>query len=615
MAKEGRGKPVAEPGLHVGRWLFVRIFKLCIQTRMKCCGVQSPDFKVIYGVYTLLTMTSLCLAMFTSRTREKLGISISQPIKDVAVCDVDGDGNMEMILVSSRGSNMVLNYDFRRHIYTDVTLSNPSLASIRDEHGSTIGVCACDIDGDGNEEIYLLTNNKRNFNHKVYKDRLLHWQKQFNRFDDLFNDDINSNLSVRYDGHAVGCLDRAGNGRYGVLISDIRDKAASLALIQVKRVQVADNSSSRIVLEDATREANLANTLASRSIAIGPIIGEEGRSDIFMAGFRDDAGHHTKNQLLKNNLVRAFHDIALDTGIMGDQENGRAATLADMNYDGLVDIISVNMMSRHRLYLQHVNGTSNKASKHFEEISSARSVLAVDFDNDGILEILLVNAFYRSPFDTGVSVRSENALYQVQMTDDGVVMTNVSIGDAKTSGQHITGASVADLDGDGLLELYITNEDDNTQSLSIYHVTEGKGNNWLRVMPLTRGGAPARGASVKLVLKTNQILLRIIDPSSNIEPVAHFGLGRSNPIEMTLLWPDGHLIRKSLSSYNINVTLKVAYYGHVTSLLRQKPSLPSLQTTTYATSGTNPGCLSPRSKSRELKVLSLGGRPFPKEIP
>ena len=145
------------------------------------------------------------------------------------------------------------------------------------------------------------------------------------------------------------------------------------------------------------------------------------------------------------------------------------------------------------------------------------------------------------------------------------------------------------MDGDGLLELYITNQDGDRQSLSIYHVTEGKGNNWLRVMPLTRGGAPARGASVKVTLKTDQILLRIIDPTSSLEPVAHFGLGKSQPIEMRVLWPDGHLIKQSLSSYQINVTLKVAYYGRVTSQYGQKPSLPPPQATTVSTSGTNTG--------------------------
>ena len=66
-------------------------------------------------------------------------------------------------------------------------------------------------------------------------------------------------------------------------------------------------------------------------------------------------------------------------------------------------------------------------------------MLAADFDNDGTLEILLLNAVYKSPFNTGISVRSENALYRVHVTNSGVVLKNISAGDVKISSEHITG--------------------------------------------------------------------------------------------------------------------------------------------------------------------------------
>ena len=70
-----------------------------IGCRMACCSFRFAVFRVMYRLCASLLMTSLCSAMFTSRSREKLVIGISQPIADIAVTDVDRDGNMDMILV------------------------------------------------------------------------------------------------------------------------------------------------------------------------------------------------------------------------------------------------------------------------------------------------------------------------------------------------------------------------------------------------------------------------------------------------------------------------------------------------------------------------------------
>ena len=60
-----------------------------------------------------------------------------------------------------------------------------------------------------------------------------------------------------------------------------------------------------------------------------------------------------------------------------------------------------------------------------------------------------------------------------------------------------TGAAVADIDGDGILELLISHGESGAQPLSLFKANV-LNTNYLRIKPLNTFGAPARGATVTL---------------------------------------------------------------------------------------------------------------------
>jgi hypothetical protein len=173
-------------------------------------------------------------------------------------------------------------------------------------------------------------------------------------------------------------------------------------------------------------------------------------------------------------------------------------------------------------------------------------VIAADFDNDGNQEIFFNN------------IGQPNRLFGFR----GGEWVMLSIGDAVEPGGMGTGAAVADLDGDGRLELLIAHGESALQPLSLYHAVD-QGNHYLRVLPLTIFGAPARGAVVTLV-QAQRTQHRIVDAGSGylcqMEPVAHFGLGR-NPdvLEVRVQWPDGH--RLTIPAPASNQVLRVPYPG------------------------------------------------------
>ena len=101
-------------------------------------------------------------------------------------------------------------------------------------------------------------------------------------------------------------------------------------------------------------------------------------------------------------------------------------------------------------------------------VEKIRTVIAADFDNDGVEEIFFNN------------IGQPNRLFAWSHGR----WTEVEIGDAEEPHGLGTGAAVADIDGDGRLELLISHGESAPQPLSFYRPYPND-NAWLRVMPLT----------------------------------------------------------------------------------------------------------------------------------
>ncbi|KAF0027474.1 hypothetical protein F2P81_020215 [Scophthalmus maximus] len=125
------------------------------------------------------------------------------------------------------------------------------------------------------------------------------------------------------------------------------------------------------------------------------------------------------------------------------------------------------------------------------------------------------------------------------------------------------GAVATDFDGDGRLELLVSHGESAAQPLSVYKVNQGSTNSWLRVIPRTKFGAFARGAKVVVYTKKTGPHTRIIDGGSGylceMEPVAHFGLGKDVATNVEVYWPDGRSVARPLEPSEINSVLEIHY--------------------------------------------------------
>ena len=421
----------------------------------------------------------------------------------VSVTDFNRDGKFEFIVTGFKFPNLILSH---KNGYLENINTNDLFA---DQTRSTIGVAACDIDNDGFEELYFL-NTDTYSGQKQFSDRLLDKNKNII---DLFQLDKNLRSLNLTAGRSVVCVDRNGDGKYGIYVANY---GGPTRFYELKKGSIIDQAPL----------LKINRITGGRAVVAGHILSNY--MDIFAANERGP------NFLYKNeNSI--FRDVAESLGVEDTFENGRGTTLTDFLYRGKLDIVSGNWNGEHRIFLNNKNKFNDIANSEFKIPSRVRTIISADFDNDGFDEIF-VN--YIGEPNKLFKILIDGELKQIQLSNG---LEPLGLG---------TGAAVADIDNDGILELLVSHGETGLQPLSLYKANIKKPFKFLRILPKTTFDAPARGATV--ILNTNiRNHAKTIDAGSGylcqMEPVAHYGLRNGEKVNsVTIKWTDG-------SSDNFNI--------------------------------------------------------------
>jgi hypothetical protein len=433
----------------------------------------------------------------------------------IAVTDIDNDGEFELFVAGFSYPNLVLKWMGKG-------FENIAPPALEDHRRQAIGVAAGDIDTDGQEELYVL-NTDTFAGQKRFADRL--FDNADDEWVDLFSLPIHQSVLNLTAGRSVACVDRFGEGRYGFFVANYGGPLCLYELDEDGR------------LYNSAQEARLNKITGGRSVLSLPLV--TNRMDIFVGN------ENGPNFLFRNNGDGTFLDVAEEMRIHDPVENARGIAALDANGDGFFDIVCGNWEGYHRLFLQVPGGPFEEAAPaDLRTPTRARTLIAADFDNDGYEEIFFNN------------IGEPNRLFAQRSS----VWCAADIGEALESGGLGTGAAVGDFDGDGRLELMISHGESGLQPLSLYHVVANR-NHWLRVLPYTVYGAPARGAVVTIEAE-GRTQIRAIDAGSGylcqMEPVAHFGLGEVTSVErVTVRWLDGTDV--TIVAPKIDQVIKVEY--------------------------------------------------------
>ena len=468
--------------------------------------------------YLILTF----FVILTNNTRAEFFEDLSKIIENnekrlsygISVTDFNMDGNYEFLVTGFGYPNLALSFQ-------DGKLKNLNQQKIfSDTLKRTIGGAACDIDQDGFEEIYFL-NTDTYSGDKKYSDRLL--DIKVNNYFDLFELEKNKENLNLTAGRSVVCVDRKGDGEYGGYVANYGGPT--------RFYEIEDE-----LIKDKAQSLNLDNITGGRAVVSGHILSD--RADIFAANERG------ANYLYKNNNGN-FEDVAFDYRVDDAIQNGRGTALSDIYYRGRLDILSGNWLGYHRAWVLEKNEFKDIGNKDFDKPSRIRTIISADFDNDGFDEVFMNN------------IAEPNKLFRIK--DDGKFeQINFQVG-LEVNG-YGTGAAVADIDNDGVLELLVARGESKEQPLTLYKAKVDKGNKYLRIKPLNKYGAPARGATVTLITNKRKHS-KTIDAGSGylcqMEPVAHYGIRKNEKnFKVEVKWTDGTKNLIKITSLNQTVTVK-----------------------------------------------------------
>jgi hypothetical protein len=444
-----------------------------------------------------------------------------------AVADL-GAGRPAFVVAGFGGPNRVL-------AWANGRLRDAAPPEVADEGRQAIAVAAGDFDGDGREELYVL-NTDTFAGPKRHADRLFK-RRPDGHWDDLFERPENAGVRNLASGRSVAVIDRRGVGRYGFFVANYGRP--------MRLYELGPGGA----VADLAPPLGLARTAGGRGVLALPVFSTH--PDLVCTN------EQGPNFAFRNRGDGTFEEAAGELGLCDAAEHGRGLAAADAG--GAFALAWGNWDGPHRLMARRPNGTfRDRATPGYAFPSAVRTVIAADFDNDGTDELFFnnlgePNRLFRleAPASGGREPPDCDAAPDLTMLDAGAAL------DADGYG---TGAAVCDIDGDGVLELLVCRGEKAAQPLAVFKARSPH-RNWLRVRPLTRFGAPARGAVVRAEYGGRVRVKGICAGSGylcQMEPVAHFGLGEARAVErVTVTWPDGAAV--ALLNPGGNATVTVPY--------------------------------------------------------
>ena len=185
----------------------------------------------------------------------------------------------------------------------------------------------------------------------------------------------------------------------------------------------------------------------------------------------------------------------------------------------------------------------------------------LDYDNDGRLDVFVANgSTFEEPEDTTRLKTLENFLFRNQGARRFVLANDVT-GEVWKTGNVGRGASYADYDNDGDLDILILAHGEGVRLLQN---EGGNKKNWLTLdLKAPPGNRQAVGARVIVSAGGTEQLGGVIIGSSYLstnDPRPHFGLGDSELADwVEIRWPDGDVQR--LTDIAANQILAVSKGG------------------------------------------------------
>jgi enediyne biosynthesis protein E4 len=485
----------------------------------------------------------------------------------VAFIDYDNDGRLDLLMVN--GSRLEGYGDGQpptNHLYRNTgarAFEDVTKKSGLSRSGWGSGVCAGDIDNDGNLDLYITS----------WGPNALYRNRGDGAFEDIASRSGTAGPAKEW---SSGCTfldyDRDGNLDLFVTSYQVFDPATAplpgkASNCEWKGMPVfcgprglpygsvtLYRNRGNLTFEEATADSGVG--AVKGYYAFTPVASDfngDGWTDIYIAC------DSTPSILFRNNGDGTFTDIGAEAGVAfsehGFEQGGMGVGVADFDNDGLLDLLKTNFAG------DYPNLYRNTGDGIFEDVV-VRAGLAVnpqyvgwgvafaDMDNDGLTDIFQVNGHVYPELDgatrkTGETYRNQRLIYRNLgdcRFEDVSAQAGPGAGEMKSS----RGAAFGDVDNDGDIDVLVMNMGEAPSLLRNELKAPAGSGHWLQLrLEGTKSNRSAIGAIVQ-VEAAGQVQTRpVLSQSSYVSQNdlrLHFGLGRANRIDrIKVRWPSGRL--------------------------------------------------------------------------
>ena len=389
--------------------------------------------------------------------------------------------------------------------------------SLPDMFARTSGGTTADLDGDGDLDLIV----SRNWDDDLPSAP----GTQVLRNDDGSLVPAGTGLPAQLGGRSVAVLDYDLDDRLDLFLT--ADEGGSVLL----------HNEGDLVFTDVTAASGFPQDLVGLGVAVGDVTGDR-RQDIFVAG---------SNQLFvaDGESFRPTDSSVFAWPPIGEEDLVTGASIADVNRDGMLDIAVGHHFNSTvddgasvpvRLFL-------NRGEAQFEEVTEAAGLVGLptkgphvelnDMDNDGWPDLIATAS-------AGDGTRPAVFRHTGLNGDIPTFSTPEGLG----SPQYWVAGPTADIDRDGRLDVFLVEFDPSLPSLMLRNETasghwlevsvgheSGHGIGWrVEVYEAGAAGDPSALLGAREITTTQGY-------SSGVAPVAHFGLGESERVDVRLVAP------------------------------------------------------------------------------
>jgi len=301
---------------------------------------------------------------------------------------------------------------------------------------------------------------------------------------------------------------------------------------------------------EAAREAGLAVEPSFGLAARFFDADDDGDDDLYVAN------DSLRNAFFVNHGDGTFDEAAIFSGVAyneeGNEQAGMGIAAGDYDLDGRLDLATTNFSHDHDT-LYHNDGDDLFSDVSYRAGLGTPSFLTlgwgvafVDLDQDGLEDLFVAHGHVYPQVDgaeLGTAFREPNAVFRNRgdgTFEDVTAAAGPGLAPVKSSRVLLP----HDVDGDGDLDLLITNFNDTPDLL----LNDSAGGHWLQVR-LAGAGAnrDGIGARVRVVVGGRTLMREMRRDASYagaVPPVVHFGLGRETAVErVEVRWPRGGVTR------------------------------------------------------------------------